>query len=861
MAAQPRILVLGFGGTGLEALLQLKALFSQDLGDVPPYCALLYLDTVAVKSNGQTSLRDVECARLLLRDPTEMLRNPSNSYIREWFPPTIRPQTAALGAAQCRPVGRLALHAQPERVVSQIRHCLDALTDRARLREAKDGASIDDEGSVEVYILASLCGGTGAGIFLDVARLVREELRDAPTVRFFGVLLLPGPFKGLAGTELVGPNAYAALKELDYLAAPRDSVDFNFGPSRAFQLDRSPFDLVYLVDSVGERYDTTKTVPHLARQMAHLPYVMATPTIGPYIRETLHNLIPQLESKGLVHGKRATYASFGVATLALSPASVAAARQKFKLHLLQSLLADADSVQGLGDIGAGDTVNKCAAVRLPEHLELLLLEVNFGNPKEPLDKLGEIYAATVNLLDEYARGVAEPHRQALRSAGETAVSGLMADAVSGPGRLAAALRECAGLRRVFEGLLHSVRTPPTPAEHAEKERKRTWEACREAFKSRRRRKREQAANEWREAVNTFVLPVRLVETVNAVVSDGIGYVIDRVREAEQSLLLAQRNIKELISEVSAGSGTTDTPPDPFTRLGDAQTISPTPDARQFLIQSSTACIEMLQSVQSLRSAIHAFSQSTFDPAFSPGGPASATRLLVQNVDSHLTELRRFSAPLWSYSPSKIPPEHHRGIHHLEILGVDKRSGEVDAIQSQHSSVTVLPTGWSDRVMHLQIRAGVPLFALTCMDDLWREYSRMSENPGREICHIDRRWVGWPEPLAHAFAPKVVQTFAHGLITAQIGCTSAGIEFSGASSKRMLGDTFLAAYRTLENDNELMMQILRCACVPGSNGDGPDRVAADLWSWLLNDSVSVHDRPLVEAVLRSVDRGLSHGALW
>ena len=52
MASQPRILVLGFGGTGYEALIELKTLFAQNPGKVPPHCGLLYFDTVAPKDHG-----------------------------------------------------------------------------------------------------------------------------------------------------------------------------------------------------------------------------------------------------------------------------------------------------------------------------------------------------------------------------------------------------------------------------------------------------------------------------------------------------------------------------------------------------------------------------------------------------------------------------------------------------------------------------------------------------------------------------------------------------------------------------------------------------------------------------------------
>ena len=854
MASQPRILVLGFGGTGYEGLIELKTLFAQNPGKVPPHCGLLYFDTVAPKDHGAVSLRDVECSLLLLRDPTEMLNNPANGYLREWFPKNIKVQTAVHGAAQIRPLGRLALHAQPERVLSQITNALNILTDRARLREADDGSSIDEQGSVEVYVLASLCGGTGSGIILDVARLVREQLRDAPTVRFVGVFLLPGPFRHLAGTGLVTANAYAALKELDYLADPREPVDFTFGPGRELTLDRSPFDLVYLVDSVGERYDTTKSVSQLARQMAYLPYLMATPSVGPHVREVLHNLIPQLESKELVHGKRATYASFGVAALELPRGSVLRARREFETGLLGKLLADAEQIQPLGDLGARDAVANCVVDRLPEHLEMLLLEVDFGNPREPVDKLENIYASTLNLVEDHARGVTEPHLRGLREQGERALNNLVQDVAVHPGRLPSALRECFRLQALLKSVLDSLRTRNEKTEHAEKERKRAWEACREAFKSRRRSKREPAANEWKEVVNSLVLPSRLVDTSNTAAADAIGFVIDRVREAEQWCTSAKRNVVNLLNRLSEEQILVEIAPNPFTRYGDAAAIRPRADARKFLADIPNVRSWFDGPEPAIRDALTAFSTREFDPAFLPGGASSATRLVLENLNKSITELRRFSDPMWSYSADKIPPEHHRGIHHLEVLGVDGRSGEAATIQAQYPAINVVQTGWSDRVVHLQIRAGIPLFALTSMNDLWRDYSRLSGGRGREICHIDRRWAGWPELLPHAFDPYIVGVFAQGFASSQIIRSGSAIEYNGNPTNHQLGDTFLQAYQTLCGDRHLVAAISRS--IQGVNVNGTaERACKELWELLLKDGIAVHDRPLVEALLQSVESSL------
>ncbi|MGH9760997.1 MAG: tubulin-like doman-containing protein, partial [Blastocatellia bacterium] len=559
-------------------------LFNERPGAVPPYVGLFYLDTVAPQREGDVSLLDEEYSRLVVRDVSEMLKNPDTQYIRDWFPsgPGMNVQTTVHGAAQIRPVGRLALHAQPDRLLKQLRKRLAALTDREQLREIANGETIDDQGSIEVYILASLCGGTGSSLIVDVAKLVAEELKDAPTVRVIGVLLLPGPFRDLPGTNLVTANAYAALKEIDYLASPRDPVEITFGPGRTVALDRSPFDFVYLVDSVGEQFDTTRDLSQLARQMAYLPYLMSAPSIGSRVREVLHNLIPQLEAKDRVHGKRATYASFGVATMEIPASSVAKARNEFERELVSILSADTEEVQGLGDLGIRSAIERRAVERFPETLEMLLLDFDFGRRSESIDELKETYAAAVELVEEYAKKVTEGRLSAMIESAENAIRSLLLDASTHPGRLPSAIRECSRVHEHLSNVRESLRAPNKAAENAEKERHRTWEICQKAFKSRRRRTREPAALDWKDTVNSLVLPSRLELAIRELIADAAGNLNDRILAARDSCIAAKKKLEETFRSLSGVEPRIEEPPSAFTRYCDAGLVRPHADAGKFL---------------------------------------------------------------------------------------------------------------------------------------------------------------------------------------------------------------------------------------------------------------------------------------
>ncbi|MGH9764793.1 MAG: hypothetical protein ACREAC_28495, partial [Blastocatellia bacterium] len=256
-----------------------------------------------------------------------------------------------------------------------------------------------------------------------------------------------------------------------------------------------------------------------------------------------------------------------------------------------------------------------------------------------------------------------------------------------------------------------------------------------------------------------------------------------------------------------------------------------------------------------------------EPAFAPGGSSSVTQVLLANVDQSIAELRRFSNPLWSYSSNKIPPEHHSGIHHIEALGLDSTSGAASSISSSisssifrhHQGIELIETGWWNRAVHLQIRAGIPLFALTCMNELWGAYSRLPSEL-RARCHIDRRWVGWPELLPHLFNGEVINLFAQGLAVSQIVRLPGGIfEYRNNSGNgRALGDSFRNAYTALSLDRQLLNMLSNSVAgraainIAQEAGDKAD----ELWGLLARDGLPMEDRTVVEALIRCLERIVS-----
>src|SRR5439155_25508300 len=81
------------------------------------------------------------------------------------------------------------------------------------------------------------CGGTGSGIFLDVAYILRDLLQTRSTFLPNGIFVLPQAFMpALTGKvdlqRRIQGNAYAALPELSELMNAADRSKFEFYPDQ-----------------------------------------------------------------------------------------------------------------------------------------------------------------------------------------------------------------------------------------------------------------------------------------------------------------------------------------------------------------------------------------------------------------------------------------------------------------------------------------------------------------------------------------------------------------------------------------------------------------------------------------------------
>lgn len=135
-------------------------------------------------------------------------------HIKEWMNSNLQPNLNGTGCGGVRQNGRISLAAAP--VYDRVRRKL-----RDVIWSAKNAAF---DVRVNIIFIAGISGGTGSGIFIDMAYLVQDVLINEfhmvnrTSFDLSAYLYMPDVFYDIPGVcrSVLDRNAYVALKELDY---------------------------------------------------------------------------------------------------------------------------------------------------------------------------------------------------------------------------------------------------------------------------------------------------------------------------------------------------------------------------------------------------------------------------------------------------------------------------------------------------------------------------------------------------------------------------------------------------------------------------------------------------------------------
>jgi hypothetical protein len=315
----------------MRIALQIKRLFLERFGEVPPIFRIVVFDTD--DERGAEKLTRVDGGVVSLDEDREFfhIRVPiagieriykRKKNIQSWFPydelAAIARQVKNIDAGtpqKVRKVGRLAYFEDYGRVHAQIRDAWDWVSDAKVLASARDnGYEISDKGvEVDFYLGSSLCGGTGSGMVLDLASHVRAlgEAADKP-VQLHAYLFLPGAFSLNADEQrMVKANAYAALKEIDWIMSqPNYELD-DPGGGRV-KVGGKPFPRCFLVDGEQQAGPTLRDVNELSKVVAEAIFLSVCNPIGEKAETWFQAGANYLDRE--IAGRFSAYSSVGVAS-------------------------------------------------------------------------------------------------------------------------------------------------------------------------------------------------------------------------------------------------------------------------------------------------------------------------------------------------------------------------------------------------------------------------------------------------------------------------------------------------------------------------------------------------------------------
>jgi serine/threonine protein kinase len=226
-------LVVGLGRMGLSVIKSLRKEINEQLGhrDNLPHVRLLFIDTdpEAIHLAGQgkaDGLFNGEMLLARLQRPAHYLKaHEHESWLNSKVLYRIPRSRSHAGA---RPLGRLALVDNHRAITQRLESAVTALAAPEALQTARDKTGLEPRSSVpRVYLVTSLMGGTGSGMFLDLAYLVRRLFREGghDRIELNGVFFVPadGSDGSDASSSLALANTYAAFTELNYFSA-RETV-------------------------------------------------------------------------------------------------------------------------------------------------------------------------------------------------------------------------------------------------------------------------------------------------------------------------------------------------------------------------------------------------------------------------------------------------------------------------------------------------------------------------------------------------------------------------------------------------------------------------------------------------------------
>jgi len=264
-------LIIGVGRVGLYVLQQLRRSLHERVGppELMPHMRMLYIDSDpdampdATEGDPSGVLEESEVILAKLNKPAHYLKPVRNrAALDSWLNLAMicrvpRNQVTTEGL---RLLGRLALADNYRTVTARMRADLDSITNVKAMgtadRQTRLGMRTNRP---RVYVISSLGGGTGGGMFIDVGYIARALMKrmgyeNPETV---GMLFLP-PAERTSKKSVALGNTFASLTELFHFSSPQTTYQAFFDDQEDPLNDKgAPFTRTFMLPLPEDGADQT----------------------------------------------------------------------------------------------------------------------------------------------------------------------------------------------------------------------------------------------------------------------------------------------------------------------------------------------------------------------------------------------------------------------------------------------------------------------------------------------------------------------------------------------------------------------------------------------------------------------------
>ena len=292
-------LYIGLGGTGKDILMRFRKRLFERFGS----CKERFATFLAIDTDDQSHIprgeKDTDYMPVIyeqdefikctidhstFKSIVNRVKTRGDRRYKEWLHPEIDTKISAgsleTGAGTHRQIGRLAFFNNYRAIRDAIEQKFGDMMAYAAEKPTSFFNGVEGEvypDRLEVVLLTSLAGGTGSGMFIDIAYLIRDILSDEAFRRkscHTTVMAILPTIYGKSDPNLAErfkQNAYASLLEMEHYHTPRpeenpfrsedDSLDFkpvqfrvNWDDSRENEkvIEEHAWDTCYLIDDVND---------------------------------------------------------------------------------------------------------------------------------------------------------------------------------------------------------------------------------------------------------------------------------------------------------------------------------------------------------------------------------------------------------------------------------------------------------------------------------------------------------------------------------------------------------------------------------------------------------------------------------